>query len=219
MVLMKVKSIVLTLIIPLIILLTNFSLLAFNEHYYEKQYVKNGIYNKIPKEQVDEATTQLINYLEWGKELQGDYFNQKEKLHLQDVRNIVKTLMIALCISIVAAAILAILLFIKNRRMLGISLIAGGSLTILLIIIFFLLLTNFDYTFIKFHGILFTNNLWMLNPATDRLIVMFPENFFYDITQDIVVRSMFTALATTAMGFVLLPRKNNKHLGLKQTLK
>lgn len=64
---MKIRNIVLIILIPIIILLANFSFLAFNERYYEKQYIKNGVYSQISKEQVDEATKQLISYLRDGE--------------------------------------------------------------------------------------------------------------------------------------------------------
>jgi len=207
----KIKNIILILLIPIIIILTNFSLLAFNQDYYEEQYTKNGIYNKIPKEQVDEATRQLISYLRNGNEIRGDYFNEKEKQHLRDVRQIIKTLIIALYISILFAAIIIIAGLIKDKKALGMALIAGGLLTTLLIVALFFLLTNFENTFIKFHEILFNNNLWMLNPETDKLIVMFPENFFYDITKSIAIRSLITAITTTLLGvFLFYYKRLNK---------
>lgn len=204
---MKIRNIVLIILIPIIILLANFSFLAFNERYYEKQYIKNGVYSQISKEQVDEATKQLISYLRDGKELQGDYFNEKEKQHLKDVRNLIKILLIIFGILIITGATIIVISLKENKRVLGKSLIIGGVLTILVIALLFLLLTNFEYAFIKFHEIIFNNNLWLLNPATDKLIIMFPENFFYDVTQNIVVRSLITAIVTTAIGFVLLIRK------------
>jgi len=98
---------------------------------------------------------------------------------------------------------------IKNKRVLGITITGGGLLTILLIALSFLALTNFESTFTKFHEIMFTNNLWLLNPATDKLIVMYPENFFYEATQNIIVRSLLVASATTLAGITLL-LKNKK---------
>ncbi|MEM4245222.1 MAG: TIGR01906 family membrane protein [Candidatus Nanoarchaeia archaeon] len=201
---MKARNVAIIMLIPIIILLSNFTLLAFNERYYEKQYEKNNLYSQIPKEQADEATKQLIEYLRDGKELQGDYFNQKEKQHLKDVRNIIRTLLIILGISIIAAPFLMIKQGIKNKKILAITIIAGGLLTILLIVIFFLALTNFESTFIRFHEVMFTNQLWLLDPATDKLIVMYPENFFYEITKNIAVRSLLVALATTFVGITLL---------------
>ncbi len=206
---MKIKNIALILLIPIIILTTNFSLLAFNQNYYEKQYIKNNVYSQIPKEEIDQATKQLIDYLRNGREIQGDYFNEKEKQHLKDVREIIYALMLIMYAGIAVVTILVIINYAENKRMLGMSIMGGGLLTIALIILTFIMLQNFEFAFIKFHEILFTNDLWLMNPTTDKLIVMFPENFFYDITQDIVLRSLITAAITTVIGILFLTRKKS----------
>lgn len=208
---MKIKNIALIILIPILILLGNFAFLAFNEDYYKAQYEKNNVYAKIPKEEVDKATTELLDYLQFGKEMESDYFNEKEKLHLKDVRQIIKILLTILYIAVALSTIIIIISYAENKKLLGMSIIGGSLLTIALIILTFIILQNFEYSFIKFHEILFTNDLWLLNPRTDKLIVMFPENFFYGITQDIAFRSLITAIATTAAGWLLLIVKKTEH--------
>jgi integral membrane protein (TIGR01906 family) len=201
---MKIKHAFLIILIPIVIILLNFSMLAFDDNYYKKQFEKNNIYEKIPQEQADNQAENLINYLKQGKELKGNFFNEKEKQHLIDVRTIIKRLIGLLYLSLLAAAIIITIGFIQNKKQLGIALIAGGLLTTLTLILLFLSMTNFEWVFIKFHEIAFTNNLWILDPATDKLIVMFPESFFYAITKDIGIRSVITAAATTLVGLTLI---------------
>ena len=45
---------------------------------------------------------------------------------------------------------------------------------------------DFYKYFTIFHEIFFSNDLWQLEPAKDRLINMFPEAFFSDIAFKIV---------------------------------
>jgi len=40
---------------------------------------------------------------------------------------------------------------------------------------------DFDGLFRRFHGLLFTNDLWLLNPKTDLMIRMLPEQFFASV--------------------------------------
>jgi integral membrane protein (TIGR01906 family) len=40
---------------------------------------------------------------------------------------------------------------------------------------------DFDNVFLRFHGILFHNDLWLLNPETDLMIRMLPEQFFMKV--------------------------------------
>ncbi len=43
-------------------------------------------------------------------------------------------------------------------------------------------LADFRQAFTQFHFIAFTNELWMLDPTKDYLIMLFPERFWYDAT-------------------------------------
>ena len=63
------------------------------------------------------------------------------------------------------------------------SLIWGALLLIVLISIG----VNFNKTFLLFHQLVFTNDLWILDPMNDYLIIMFPERFFMEITLFIVL--------------------------------
>ena len=48
--------------------------------------------------------------------------------------------------------------------------------------------------FLIFHQISFTNDLWILNPETDFLLIMFPESFFRDVAIMIVVLAILINL-------------------------
>jgi integral membrane protein (TIGR01906 family) len=46
-------------------------------------------------------------------------------------------------------------------------------------------LADFNALFLQFHLVSFTNDLWQLDPARDRLIQMYPAQFFRDATMAI----------------------------------
>src|SRR5699024_3895128 len=48
-------------------------------------------------------------------------------------------------------------------------------------------LIDFNGFWIHFHKLLFSNDLWLLNPATDRMINMFPESFFNQMVINIIM--------------------------------
>ena len=48
---------------------------------------------------------------------------------------------------------------------------------------------DFNTFWTTFHKILFTNDLWLLNPKTDILIMMVPEQFFFDLVMRIALFS------------------------------
>ena len=41
---------------------------------------------------------------------------------------------------------------------------------------------DFGWLFTQFHFLSFTNDLWMLDPRKDYLIIMFPQRFFFEAT-------------------------------------
>ena len=63
----------------------------------------------------------------------------------------------------------------RGRELLVIA-IANGAL---------LFASDFTKYFTIFHEIFFTNDLWLFDPATDYMIRMLPEGFFYDMVMRI----------------------------------
>ena len=56
--------------------------------------------------------------------------------------------------------------------------------------------------FTQFHFLSFTNDLWMLDPRNDYLIIMFPQQFFFEATVFIgALTTINFALLVTATGF------------------
>jgi integral membrane protein (TIGR01906 family) len=58
------------------------------------------------------------------------------------------------------------------------------------------MLADFDWLFRQFHFLSFTNDLWMLDPTRDYLIMLFPGGFWFDAL-------LFCALATVTGAVVL----------------
>jgi integral membrane protein (TIGR01906 family) len=54
---------------------------------------------------------------------------------------------------------------------------------------------GFEPLWDRFHEVVFTNDLWRLNPATDRLIQMFPEAFWAEATFIVGALTVAEALA------------------------
>ena len=169
-----IEKILLIVTIILFIMLLNFRMYVFNTEYYEEEFRKSGVYNSFPKEEANEQLNKLIHYLKTDQPLTNTFFNEKEKKHLEDVKRLIqKTLIIFYC----SIVLLPMLLF-RNRKGLTRPFLYSGVLLISIPLV--LSIINFQFTFIIFHELLFTNNFWVLNPETDNLIKLFPEQFFYD---------------------------------------
>lgn len=106
--------------------------------------------------------------------------NDKEISHMRDVRGIYKTIN---TIKIIAAAITLLIIMIYAWKKINVFKFKELRNTLFigyLVPIFFgiLYLTDFSSAFVKFHEIFFNNDLWQLNPNTDLLIRLMPEEFF-----------------------------------------
>jgi integral membrane protein (TIGR01906 family) len=70
-------------------------------------------------------------------------------------------------------------------------------------------LIDFNSIFYFFHILSFSNDLWLLDPATDYLIMMFPEGFFFDSAILMVATIIAAAILVWVTAFVVkraLPR-------------
>ena len=196
----KILALVLVFIIPALILFTSFRINAFDYDFYEKQFEKHGIYGIAEKDFVDTNAKELISYFN-NKAKVPEIFNEKEELHLNDVKNILqKTFLIHYVL--ITLFILLVIYFIYKRefRLLSLSLIFGGISTLIIL----LLVSNLDFesTFTGFHEVAFNNTNWILNPETDKLIVIFPLGFFQDMTYEIVRDSLYFAAGVIAVGLL-----------------
>jgi len=120
-------------------------------------------------------------------------FNQREAIHLKDVRGLFRLdYWILLGTLIYALIYVGFLIWLKEWRQLARGLLWGSGLTIGLIVVLGLsAMLNFDQFFLQFHRLSFTNELWQLDPSQDYLIMLFPRGFWYDAsTAPLTIRPM-----------------------------
>ncbi|MDR1569512.1 MAG: TIGR01906 family membrane protein [Oscillospiraceae bacterium] len=107
-------------------------------------------------------------------------FGARERDHMKDVRALFS---LALRVAFVSLAMCIICAFIsrigRNPRAADWGALSGTLLWVAVAItIFIISQSNFLNIFTEFHKILFTNDLWQLDPRTDLLIRMMPTPFF-----------------------------------------
>ncbi len=225
---LAVSVILLAVSISVMIYLSNLKAVSFDYGFYEKEYDKLGRWSEFP-ESVDlkNETRFLILYLEHGEgTIDTDFFNEKEKSHLVDVRQLFKTAELALDISFVisvfALAGLAYLIMLlaaymsHKEVMSNIHLLLARILTMTGFIttgigaFFIFVAMTFSTSFIRFHELLFDNENWLLDPLTDNLIRMFPEQFFFDLFVRILIFSIGSATILLIVGFLIKLGKPKK---------
>ena len=111
-------------------------------------------------------------------------FNERELVHLQDVRSLIQldywVQRGALFILITCVLVLFFGLRVDWRIVVK-ALFWGSLVTVgLMCILAFWAFWGFEQFFLLFHVLSFPNEYWMLDPARDYLIRLFPEGFFYD---------------------------------------
>ena len=161
--------------------------------------------------ELEKAARGLISYFNSDEEYislsvikddrQFELFNQREIIHLKDVKGLIWLdywLLLGTLIYVLAYA--GVCLFWRKRRYwhrLTWSVVGGSGITLALMLALGLgTLLNFDQLFLQFHLISFTNELWQLDPARDYLIMLFPQGFWYDA-------AIICALATGGGAVVL----------------
>ncbi len=169
---------------------------AFDEKMYRAFFTAKNTYDDLPD--ADERAGNLINYLKGKEELNAAFFNEKEILHMKDVKSLFLLGFITLLISMAVLLSIAVFAFVKRDiDLLWKCTFFGGVSGISFAVLLFLLSLNFDVFFILFHKISFTNSLWLMNPETDKIIVLLPESFFM-----LAVKRIFLTFGVLSFGMM-----------------
>ena len=126
-------------------------------------------------------------------------YNQREILHMKDVKNLIQLIYSIQIWSLLLFITLILIGFLSIRLRKFSNVIDpiswGGGLTLgIAAVVGILSLFGFQRLFLFFHLVSFDNDLWILDPTRDYLIMMFPQGFFFDATVFIVVLTLGQAL-------------------------
>jgi integral membrane protein (TIGR01906 family) len=136
-------------------------------------------------------------------------FNEREVGHLVDVKALFRlAYKFLLGTFIYALVFLALALWVwKDKKLMGVGLMWSAGFSILVVIMLGVTaLFDFNWLFTQFHLLSFTNDLWLLNPATDYLIMLFPEGFWSDAVFVIFALMVILALAIGFTGWRMLKK-------------
>lgn len=167
---------------------------CFNLDFYKNFYLRENLAPSIntTDDELINNTTNLLEYLTNKAELNTTWFSEKDILHMKDVRtlyNVSFNLMIFFIIIFILSTILIVLVY-KNYTMFYITKTFNKTLLafiLLVIVLAGIISYNFNSFWIKFHQLLFSNDLWLLNPDESNLIKMVPEKFFISLITTIIL--------------------------------
>ena len=167
---------------------------CFDLNFYKDFYQKENLPSSIgtSSDNLINNTQNLLNYLNKKKQLNTDWFSEKDILHMVDVQNLYTfshSIMIYCFITFILSTII-IILILRGKSLLYITKIFNKVLLLFIVLIGGLstiIAYNFNSFWIKFHTTLFSNDLWLLSPNESNLIKMVPEEFFISLITKIII--------------------------------
>ena len=222
-ILWRAGAVLFVLAIPLLLIAASVRVVAGEMALYEYQFAKynTSARTNLPPAELTKTARAFIDYFdsddEWLAVTVTDrtgrtfaLFNERELLHMRDVKGLFRLvwwIMIGSGLWIVAYLTARILRFgppaVPDLRRL---LVWGGVATLALVAFLGGLATlDFETVFLQFHLLSFSNDLWLLDPRRDYLIVLFPGEFFFEATLAIAGLTIAGALALIGLAGFLAP--------------
>jgi len=177
--------------------------------------------------ELEKAATGLIDYFNSDEEYISvtiekdsqpfELFNEREIGHLKDVKTLVRlNSRLLLGTAIYVGAYAGVNLFRQRRKQLkrlAWGVVIGSCITLGVIIALGIgSMLNFDQMFLQFHFLAFTNELWMLDPTQDYLIMLFPQGFWFDASLLFgqIAAGTAATLGGVAGGYLWLVKRRDK---------
>ena len=199
-----IMSAIAGILIIISVILGAVNLMCFDRSFYKAEYEKLGTAASIgmSQEDLDKTTEVLLDYIQDRRsnldvtaEINGEtrqVFNQREIEHMVDVKNLYLGAMNAgmVCGGVGLLVLVVSFVLKKKQQALKGYLWGNAAFVAIFAILAIYAAVDFNSFWNGFHHIFFTNDLWILNPATDILIMMVPQQFFFDLVMRIVIASV-----------------------------
>jgi len=229
----KICAVLLGMLFPVIIFISAIEVAVFDKAFYTDQMAKNQVIKNtgIYPPDMDLVVDEMISYLKGDRQdfdikarlapenaknvvYRVAIFNDKEITHMDDVRNLL-LFFLGLRDAAMILALISFLMLLKDHQQAIIKALFYGStiFIVLFLVIGASFIFNFNDTFILFHQLFFTNDLWIMDPSIDRLIWIVPEPFFFAMISRMVIYTLVPlGLTTLASGLVLFKNKEKKKM-------
>ena len=172
---------------------------AFDRGWYLDEYARLGVYESCgaDEETLARATDIVIGYLRGTAEDMGgagvidgqarEIFGADERAHMADVRELFWLAALALLAGGAGASVCLLLAGRRRRETAHGALMGMGAFIAALGALALWCAVDFGAAFTAFHRLLFSNGLWLMDPDTQFMIRMFPQQFFVDMASRIAV--------------------------------
>lgn len=205
--------ILLVLDIPFILYFFNFNNFIFNEKFHKEEFRKYGIYDKLKDYDIERINNDVLDYFKNEDALiKNDFFNEREKEHLKDVKDLIQFILFIFYFSLFLFLISLSMIIILNKKNvkkiiknIGIIFLFSGFLTLFDAFIFWLMLKlNFNFIFDLMHKTFFKAGTYVFDPSFENVIILYPQEFFYDITINIVINTLVFSFFLFLIGLFII---------------
>ena len=195
----KISAVIMMFLLIGVLLLTSFQVAIYGDsqyRFYEREYKKYQVADSLnmTMDNIMDVTDQMMANLIGNKaelsvitDVDGetqDFFNEQDRFHMGEVKDLFLGGLKIRNIMLVAVLLILILLAARKADMIKLLprayFVTLGITGVITIVLGGLFASDFDKYFRIFHEIFFDNDQWMFDPATDYMIRMLPEGFFYD---------------------------------------
>ncbi|MGE3855782.1 MAG: TIGR01906 family membrane protein [Dehalococcoidia bacterium] len=198
----RVASALFIVCIPVFLLLSNVRIAATEEAVYHYGFSAYNVpaVTGLDRAQLDRAAREIVAYFTSGDPdslldirvvtTSGEsqpLYNEREVIHMRDVKQLFQFFFRVheFAFAYMAIYVAAVYLWSREqslRRLARQAVTAGVVTAVTLGLAAMAMLVGFDELFTGFHIISFSNDFWQLDPATDRLVQMFPMGFWFDVS-------------------------------------
>ena len=202
-------------IVPFLLVLIVLKVTIFNVGFYSEEFSKYNVEKNV-KDPVS-LNQNVLEFIQGKPILLSNEFNEREKLHLEDVRSLISpltTLMYSLAVVFIAVLAVSISKIKKGNEIAGfvgkISL-HGGILAIAIsLLLFFSAALDFGSFFDSFHRMFFEEGTYLFDPSSEVIVRLYPENLFVDLGIVISRNIMLASAAIILAGSCLLFKSKRK---------
>ncbi len=211
------------------VLIMSIEMFALNPTFFTSEYSKLNTAQDIGigEQDLTAVTNKLINYIadvdkdlniqaQIGGDMQ-EVFGDREKDHMVDVKALYLSARNVRTVFFIGAAVLVVATFLIRKKQAWKTLCksflyVSGVFVLIVGALGLYAAVDFTSFWISFHHLFFTNDLWLLDPRTDVLIMMVPEQFFSDLVARIIIRfiSIFVVLNAAAAAGLIIIKKRSK---------
>ena len=215
-------SFVMSISIIFIMLISSVQIAVYGDidGYFKNEYTKYNVLDEVSMTMDDimYVTHEMMDYLDGKRDdlvvnttvngVEREFFSTREKLHIEDVKNLFvggkNIRFICIFIAVISGLILVFICKEYKKVMAKGFLFTSAFIAVISAVVSLIVSTNFTKYFVIFHNIFFNNDLWLLDPKVDLLINIVPEPFFIDTALRILILFGIMAVIGIAISVIIL---------------